>query len=1626
MNLLTASNFTVYLKNVFSDWAIALFIFFAILIMLSVLFKGLKVSIKLFIIAAVIAGGFVLAAFINMIVTWDTLRIIDFAVKWVPTILFVSIITISTLINAKRGLRKSLILLTHAVGACVVCIIFFYVCANSVWVDKAILSAINGAFKGFTLQKMLGVSAECTTIREILAEYLPKLLGGDFEILLAANPQYIVTLADMAFRIVFALITVLIYFVLVFILYIVYFIAYPERRYKKKVNIAFTNNTVDRPYTKHPIGGGVVGLVRGITVGLLSLSFMGSALFIVAGGKGNGTLGNYDFDNDDYNYYYSIYRSIESYGTQGIFKILNLMTDSSDTPFYLFAADLVLSGNLDDEENDIYNENIKFREELAAFIGFAKDTMNLLLKYGEDAIVAIINGNGGDNAFDTIIDVLSIPEFRTEFDMLIEEFDSQTYVINLGMSLVNSMVENIDDVSFASSISADNRELIKILFKNGYLSDYIPDELKLKREIAAGIISPSEIQSRPRIKISHLLNKKDVRLILQVAFSFISGEQQTDNVLNMVKTLLPEVKQLSILQTSRANELDPVLARMYSYIENKYLTSDGEEGITYEAVANENIKWLDEINVLLDVADDALTLWDNIYGETKDALNMALSIFDTASPDYAENVRCFDDIRVALERSDIIGTVLSTSYIHNMLKQALSAVSDNIYIPDNLVYNRKVNADGSVTMGEMYQLFGGFKLLASPDNRELLDKALKLTDGKEINISKMFDILSTALTSTDEDGNTLSSYFTESYLLRSLISTVMIEKGEDILYVPSVSLDKLANGDTVNMINKEELKQLFDNLLDIIEFVKPLLGGDAGEHIADVAEYLKDDKFASLLEKSRICEGTIAHFLLTFIKDNEFVVVPNHLIDSIDGWVTTVTANGRNKKGELRNLLDSFKLADIDIEKISKGEFDASALIDKLVSFDTDTAEDFLASEILHYTISKYLIYAETDGFEIIVPNSARAKTREGDSIDYVVKKSELLKLFTAVSALELSGEIDISSVLYKVVANKDLFETSPIIAASVVYAIANNTDVRGAITIPDNYLKAGEKSALEDYNSSNVWKAELPRFIDALDEILGISQKGDNFVFDGENIQESLSNLLKGLNKNSDVKPGLTKLRLCYLSDIVRSEITVRLDETLLDSGIVTEEVVREAKSHGYYKREELQLLSDALEIFQIDLLNLDSDEIISKVTDKALKLNEPLSDYGGRTALEVIYPSHIISYIFSNEIDKALEGYIEKEVINYIKDGRITYPQEDVAAFIDAINEMGISDFDSLENFELSDIGDLNSSASLDPERTRLDVIYSSRIAAGVITKSVYDILNSDEVSGELSGEVIDHSKAYEEDVRIYKIQEIESIYYVFGDLENIDIKNVDLVKISERLYDENGVTQSYLIASAASAIFKNNDNFIIPADVLDEDGCVMPKESSLIITVFKELSDGEDFEDMEDWEITEIPGGETREKMFSSEIMRATITYNLGEKGSDNGENVYVSNSPEYVKTILDINNEVRRVISAEELNALAEALDAISGDSEQEELFQVPTFTLNDIMQYDAITLNKLLNSDIMLYRMSECLLGDEVFLKYLSDNGIDTVTQEAIELYTGIPSQQEVISKNTILEFYEYYQTLSII
>ena len=169
---------------------------------------------------------------------------------------------------------------------------------------------------------------------------------------------------------------------------------------------------------------------------------------------------------------------------------------------------------------------------------------------------------------------------------------------------------------------------------------------------------------------------------------------------------MPQVKEISLLSENRAEELDPVLGRLYAYAANCYLTEEGAEGVKYSDIYEENIEWVSEINGLLDVAEASLSLYNGITPSNK-PVSMLVEVFDKNGAHYADNIRNFDSITEGVMNSRLLGKTLATSKIYMLIKNALGNLFNGIYIPQDIVYENTLDADGNPVRGEMYNLLNG-------------------------------------------------------------------------------------------------------------------------------------------------------------------------------------------------------------------------------------------------------------------------------------------------------------------------------------------------------------------------------------------------------------------------------------------------------------------------------------------------------------------------------------------------------------------------------------------------------------------------------------------------------------------------------------------------------------------------------------------------------------------------------------------------------------------------------------------------------------------------------------------------------------------------------------------------------
>ena len=1558
MNLLASSGFQSFINGIFANWQMLLFVVLSVLLLLTIAFRKFKlVPVALSLLAAAIFGVLI----IDLIVVaqkWDLEQLVDFLVRWVPTVLFSATVLIATLTGVRRGLRKSLILLAHEVGAAAICIIVYVVLINLPQTDAFLLNVADLIMGGKgALAAKLNVSAPCEGLKDVFVEWLPTVIKGDFNIMLSESKAYIYTLADLIERVALALMLFIVYLVIDLILYIIYVCCYSERKYREKITKKYVQNKVDRRYSRHWVGGGVVGLVRGTAIAILSLSFLGTALYVVAG-RGDGKLKDFDFENERYNTYYSVYRSIEGYGTYGIFKVLNAISSTEDVPYYLFAADLIFSGELNDEEFGV-SDNVVFREELNAYTGFARDTMALLMKYGGEELKPLINGTATSQAFDKVLSVMSDDMFRAEFNDLISEFDSQTYIINFAMSFVNSAVANIDKMSFAGSVSKENRELLKILFEKGYLSDTIPDEAALKESLG-GEASPLTL---PYINISKLVDKNDVQIIFNVALDILSNKPANVNqTLNLVGDLLPEIKKVSLLNENREAELDPVLGRLYCYAANRFLTEEGSQGVTFLSVYKEKIEWISEINSLIEVADSSLALYNNIYDAESKPMDMVLSIFDKDSAEYKENCGYYDTISKNVYSSRILGKVLAESKTYNLLNKGLSGLFSGIYIPDDIVYESTFDESGKlVSAGEMFNLLNGVGTLGK--NSDLLSVISGFDADRDM--QKFLNSLAETVAFKDEYGNTLSHYIVESSLLRSVISAAIINYGADYMYVPMVARESNAQGEKLNYITKGELKVLMESLPELTEFLAPILSDKESDMTEAIAQFIKKETFNKLVSGSTVFEGTVAKLLTESLDGNQAVILPAALKADLEGWVTV---NGG--KGELRNMLGALEEIGLDAAELVKGEFDTKKIIDNVLAIDSEGLKNSLKSKVLHYTVSDYLTGDGLDygTFELIVPEAA-LQLLQNDSVEGLVKESELQTLIVAVKDFKLSDETNISSVFVSLVKNKRLLDESFILSSSVVYSIVNSAETADILKLPQKFVEAAQFENLKKYNSSNPWKREIMPLVNALDEILGVST-AENFEFNEEQLQEKLSSILRDLNSNSVVNANVTRLKVCCASEVVSNNITVRLDEILLDK--IDNNLLYGAKIDGYYSEKELESLCNALNIFDIDVMNIDGDALTQKVKDNVLNLNEIAEGYMNKTNLNLVYPSVIFSGILSKELDGVLleaededgnpSPLLSESVLAAIKGGTV-YSEEEICNLINSVKAFGINSFDEIKTLDFDDIK---------TKTDKIDEICKSLVMRGVFTKQIA-------ANSELD---VDHALAYEDGVKILKVNEIKSLVNIINEVgvENVEdmyFDDVKLIQIKRDLFEEDGAVKSYLILSAVSKVLKTNANLYVNRKLIDSYGCVREDEVFALINAFLALEDDENIS-IGEWSVKggnfKYPTFEQRERAFLSEIARAKITEQIIKNNERIGEN-YVSENN--VSEFTDYRTgSMQILISYAELHALFNALDICNRGGN----FTIPAITLSALRDYqqqgeaagqDYVEL--LFASDAIRYKICDCII-----------------------------------------------------
>ena len=1480
------------------------------------------------------------------------LEYINPIIRWVPTLLFILIVASATFTGFCRGFRKSLIFLIHSLIIGGVFIVLFFLFKESDKMDELLLRIINMFIGSDTgLQDMLEVSPHAESLKEVLVLFIPQQLNfvDGLSLILADNGTYLLTLVDLAYSIVFALLFYILYLFFNFIMYIVYLLFYPDRKYKKKMEKRVMKGKSEFGYSKRRLQGSLIGLARGLVSGFIMISLLGSLFFVISGGKGDEKSPQYNLGNEEFNNIYNAYASISEYGTHGIFKVLNAFKDKEEVPYYLFAADIIFSGEL--KLNEEYSHNVIFREEFATYVDFSKDVLNLMMKYGAEDIRAIINSEEDIDLADAVIKIMVQKEFQTEFEQLIYDFDSKVYLSNFAFSFIDSLITHLDDVEFTKDMDEKTKDLLCILFKNGYLSESIPYEYNLKLSLKA-----NETVDLGHISSSDLINKQNViaiyKIITEVLYFNNVVEEDPEDILyfEMMNNTVSYISNLTLLNPDDSEKLNNVYRRLYAYVRYNYLDVSEEEEIVNMSVKTsskeyyidqefDSIDWVSELRLLLSVAKDGLYIYQHNDLEIHDFEELIPQLFEIYHSDDEASIELakrLDKVLNYISSSKLMANVISSKMISGTIEETFSDMFENYIMPE-INYSNTYSPEGEiVSHGEAYYFINTIKeLLKNEENKVVFDLLFGTVEAE--NETDMLLQICNVLTS-DNNKQTVE-YLTGSKLFRSVFTSILEQIETDdgqLIYFDTSILEADMNG--AKVITKDELDKVIYLIPSVINLADPFIKGNYEED--DIVNMLEAEEMNDLLD-CRLIEGTFSNVLIISLEGNDDLILPKYLINKEKGLVSTDDDISEIKS--LININSKLKGNGVSFTTILSGEIE-----DVLEVFtDAEDIDFLLESDILHYTISNFLMNDEksnTDllSFKLVVPGSVRTELNN-DSIQYLVDKDTLVDFLCIGKELFPTDEEESSNadgsgnsqnkLLAKVMKNKEKYLSNYILSASLmtyIYEEANNDESSFSklISLP-TMIKD------EDNNENLILS-------DCINNIGTETKRASSYYYDSENV----------IYKEA--------FNLCGALD---------------------------------------ELLGEDFDIFGEEA---DNSEIIQTSIDEIL--NNPYTPYkdaieagDNSTKFDIIYNSFIVASTLSNKFDDYLDGdLIESNVKDATKENDV-FKKDDIKEFIIAMKELNLTNPD-----ENGFGGSINSLADTETNRT---VVYESTLALGLITKMIDDVVNDVDDEGYPTNDFRTTRLAYQQDyydngVKIYRSCEIDAFIQLLGNKlseiisnpEEFNIEEFSISDVKEKIfeltkneneYDKEIISvNSYLIIACVTNKLEQTPGVYIPPSTYDNENKIINAEDFLQLMNSMDAAEFNlalDFNNKNDNFILNI------DEIAKSSILRATISKKIEiNVGSINIDIAVYDDDLYRVVEKIDEENDMYYLSSDEFINFF-HAIEFALGKNEE--------FSLSlgiDVVKDIAKSTNKdeILESSLMCSVLNK-LLENELFKLAISNSGVVT-------------------------------------
>ena len=1559
-------------------------------------------------------------------------EIVNLAVQWGPTVLFILIVFGGFLTGVRRGFRKSTILAINALIAFVAVVAAYIYLVTNPLTDEYVVTYGNMILEKLgqnSIQGLLGATESAKSLTDILTEIIPKSmdLGEGVSTVVKDNGVYLATLVNSAYHLVFAIILSIVYLVLVFIFYLFYLIFLPERRYKKKKNKLYVKG-VGKPYKKRRLLGGLVGSLRSVVGGLVFLSFFGTLLFIVTGNDGSTESDDVKFGDEQIDQYYDIYEAVGEYGNYGIYSLLNSIKDKDNVPYYLYAADLVLSGSYEDPETNV-NASIVYREEFANYVKFARSTVELLMKYGADDITPILKGQEGDLTV-ALTNTFAKEGFKEEFNTIIDNFEEETFFINFALSAVDSIARNINDFNFIAELDQQTRDILSIV-----------------------------LTGEDAITVSNIVNKEDAKILLNSVITIMAEdknntEEKSDalKTISYVKKVLPEITKLSMFtDNTKKAKGNKVLANVYDYVMES-LTNNETESVKTPMTTDKIMKltnktvteidWMGELASLLNVGVDVLNIYENNFNEENPASGL-FHMLDADNPNKETNKTSLDNIINSLSKSEILGLALSTSYVNDMLVGALSSLVENVVLPNEVDYVRKLNADGSVkTEGEIYILLKSVELLLENGFGDFYDK-MSSEEGFEGQSELITELADMLLKETNDES--VIDTLLDSKLLKYTLSQVLtsLELGEFTIVIPESCQEDVP--EEIVIINDETLKSLVSN-------ISLLLPEEGSDEMIDIKKILQN--------KDKILENEILHSsIIMFLVDT---------FSTEEGEESTISipAAYKTTKEELSTNYSTNKwIVDSEVSKILNGldaifaittseeKFDINNINMDSIKINTTNVSVVLQSAILHTTVSD-IVVDTLESSEIEIPADAKAGN--------LIKTTEIVNLVDALACIlgveDIQvNEFNIESISLKSTDIPTLFNSS-IIKRKVTVEVNKATDMKFVDQIYETNERKDIKAnhaqdllrSLEillnaedgiDFNNIDVADISInTKTIDeALDSVIFLQIVSDN-VTKNETIKEnipsevytsnytvngtltsiitkaelvSLVNALAVITSDEPLENGIkidvnnininsvklksTDIPTLFESLIIKRKVTVEVNKAT-DMKFVDQ--IYETNARLDVKKEEAQALLAALEQITnspngIDFNNVDVANVEISSTNVATALN-----------------STIFAQIVSDNIIKnsSIEGNIPASAVDTTTYTVTTGQTSNNVAMVKTSEIKNlIGSIETLFNQPLSaqtsfDINNAEISYGDNGNKGNLMKILESEIIEFLVSDKIIDTLVK--VPTTCLSEIDIYNTTTK--ANVISKTELGKLVQIIGTLNN------DVYKISVGgQMDFNGFDRAKTVFLKQSEIAKYKVSEIL----LTQQDLVIPVQSLEQISVLGSTNvkvlEGLEFGRFIDALNAVIPAdkgfNEVAIQMPSnsadyttvaaSDVLRATITSKLKVNGSAT-----------YLEGDLDLTNytdgtDPIAVLNQTQLVNALSAVSALNGNSSSEFATEISIATL---ATFDEESLNAILSFNMLRYQVSD-LMNKIPYLPTYETENIYTYTITA----TGIKESTSKVDVHTV-------------